>query len=514
MKTVKPAEPDSKHPAAELSPRRAPIDMTAGEFRELGHRAVERVAELLESLAARPITRGETPSEIRALLPQGPLPAGPAPAAELLEETATNLFDHSLFNGHPRFLGYITAPAAPIGVLGELLAAAVNPNLGGWALSPLASEIETQTVRWIAELLGFPASCGGLLVSGGNMANFVGFLAARRAAATWEVRSEGLSGHPPLTVYVSEETHTWIQKATDLFGLGTRAIRWIETDSDERMRVDALEDRIAKDRAAGSLPFLVVGTAGTVGLGAVDPLPAIAATCRKQGIWFHVDGAYGAPAAALPEASEDLKGLSLADSVAVDPHKWLYSPLEAGCALVREPAWLAETFHFAPPYYHFEGTDEEPRNNYHTLGMQNSRGFRALKVWLALRQVGRDGYVRLIREDIALARALSDAIARREELEAVTQNLSVTTFRFVPKDLAGRGDHAGTEAYLNELNEAILERLQKSGEIFLSNAVRDGRYLLRACVVNFRTTLADVEAVPAVVERVGREVHAKLTARE
>ena len=209
----------------------------------------------------------------------------------------------------------------------------------------MATEIEAQTVRWIAEFIGFPAACGGLLVSGGNMANFVCFLAARTAKAGWDVRKAGVGNSAPrLLVYASSETHTWIQKAADLFGLGTDAIRWIPVDEHQRMKTHELRRQIAEDRAAGHQPFIVVGTAGSVSTGAVDPLRDIGAICREFDLWFHVDGAYGALAAAVPEAPEDLRALAEADSVAVDPHKWLYAPLEAGCALVRRPRICATRF--------------------------------------------------------------------------------------------------------------------------------------------------------------------------
>jgi glutamate/tyrosine decarboxylase-like PLP-dependent enzyme len=485
--------------------RRAPIEMDPEEFRRVGYAAVDRVAELLSRIRQVPVTTGESPSEIRALLPRGPVPERGAGAQELVDEAARLLAEHSLWIGHPRFLGFITSSAAPIGALGDLLAAGANPNLGGFVLSPIATEIEAQTVRWIAELIGYPVPCGGLLVSGGNMANFVGFLAARRAAATGDIRTKGLAAEPRFGVYVSEETHTWIQKAADLFGFGTDAIRWIETDSQRRMKGDELERRIAADRKAGVRPLVVVGTAGSVSVGAIDPLPKIAEICRRHGVWFHVDGAYGAPAAMLPEAPEDLKGLSLADSVAVDPHKWLYSPLEAGCAIVRDRQLLEETFRYRPAYYHLQRRDEEEPINFHELGMQNSRGFRALKVWLGIRQVGRQGYIRMIRDDIALARALFDRVSRHAEMEAGSCHLSVATFRFVPRDLA---HDPKREEYLNELNEEVLEELQAGGETFFSNAVVDGKFLLRGCVVNFRTSLEDIEALPEIVARVGRQVHA------
>jgi glutamate/tyrosine decarboxylase-like PLP-dependent enzyme len=389
--------------------------------------------------------------------------------------------------------------------LGDLLAAAINANGGAWQLSPMATEIERQTVRWIAELMGYPADCGGLLVSGGNMANFVGFLAARKAQAQWDIRSEGLrtAEAGQLCVYTSKETHTWVEKAADLYGLGTNAIRWIPTDDRLRMDTAILRQQVAADREAGNLPFLVVGTAGSVSTGAIDPLPELAAFCREQELWFHVDGAYGGFAAMLPDASADLKGLAEADSVAVDPHKWLYAPLEAGCVLVRNPEHLRDAFSFHPPYYRIEGEQDDPPTNFHYYGPQNSRGFRALKVWLALQQAGMDGYVQMISDDIELARHLYQCVDAHPELQAFTQGLSITTFRYVPHGVEN-------EPYLNELNTALVHRIQDGGEAFISNAVINGVFLLRACIVNFRTTMEDIEALPEIVTRIGGEIHAEM----
>ena len=488
--------------------RDAPLAMDAEAFRAIGHQLVDQLAGLLDSIPRRPVTRGESPRAVReALGLTGPLPEHGADAAGLVEETARLLFDHSLFNAHPRFFGYITASPAPIGILGDFLAAALNPNVGGWTLSPAATEIEAQTVRWVAELIGYPSDCGGILVSGGNMANLAGFFAGRAARADWNVRQEGVgTAGRVLRVYASAETHTWLQKATDLSGLGTSAIRWIPVDAELRMDVAALRAQIETDRSAGDVPLLVVGTAGTVSTGAVDPLRAIAAVCRAHGAWFHVDGAYGGLAAAVPGASDDLRALAEADSVAVDPHKWLYAPLEAGCALVRDAEALRAAFSYHPPYYHFE----ERATNYVDYGPQNSRGFRALKVWLALRHAGAAGYRRMIADDIALSRAMAEAVAAHGELELVTQALSITTFRYIPADLRARVGEADTDAHLDALNRALLDRLQHDGDVFVSNAVVSGRYLLRACIVNFHTTRADVEAVPDIVVRVGREIDREL----
>jgi aromatic-L-amino-acid/L-tryptophan decarboxylase len=488
--------------------RNAPLAMDAATFRSLGHALVDEIGDLLAGVPHGPVTPNTPPSAIRAALDlSGPLPEQGTDPAALLSQTARQLFAHSLFNGHPRFFGYITAPPAPIGILGDFLASALNANVGSWILSPAATEVEAQTVRWIAELIGFPAG-DGVLVTGGNMANIACLIAARAAAAPWDVRAAGLAGGGgrELVAYASRETHTWIQKAADICGLGTNAIRWIDTTPDLRMDVDALARAVDADVAAGRLPFLVVGTAGSVSTGAIDPLHDIAAVCREKGLWFHVDGAYGAFAAALPDAPADLHALSDADSVAVDPHKWLYAPLEAGCALVRHADALTRAFAYHPPYYRF---DQHPVN-FVDRGPQNSRGFRALKIWLALRQVGAAGYRRMIGDDIALARAMAAAVACQPELELMTQTLSITTFRYVPADLRATRHEPGVASYLDTLNAAILAALQGGGRLFVSNAVIHGRYTLRACIVNFHTTAADVDAVPAIVAERGAAIDREL----
>jgi glutamate/tyrosine decarboxylase-like PLP-dependent enzyme len=339
------------------------------------------------------------------------------------------------------------------------------------------------------------------------MANIVGLLAARAAKAGWDVRTEGVASGRRLLAYASAETHTWIQKAADLAGIGTASVRWIPTDARLRMDVAALRRRVDEDVASGHLPFAVVGTAGSVSTGAVDPLGAIADFCAERGLWFHVDGAYGGFAATVHGAPAGLRELARADSVAVDPHKWLYAPLEAGCALVRDRAKLVAAFSYHPAYYHLENE----ATNFVDYGMQNSRGFRALKVWLALRQAGAAGYRRMIGDDIRLTRVLADAVRATPGLEMTSEGLSIATFRLVPADLAARASEPAVADYLNALNQALLDRLQKGGEAFVSNAVLPGgRYVLRACIVNIHTQRADVEALPAIVLANGHALDAAM----
>jgi glutamate/tyrosine decarboxylase-like PLP-dependent enzyme len=461
-------------------------------FRALGHELVDELARLIAELrspASRPVVVRQSPADVRAAVGDMGLPGQGATPRTVALDAARLLFDRSLFIGHPRFLGYVCGAPAPLGVLAELLAAGVNPNVGGWPLSPAATQIEQQVIRWIGELLDFPVG-DGILVSGGNMANFVGFLAARRAKSGPEVRRDGI-GVTRLRAYCSTETHTWIEKAADMFGLGTEAVRWIEVDAQQRMRTDRLRVAIAADRAAGFVPFLVIGAAGSVQTGSVDPLVELRRLCDEEQLWLHVDGAYGGFAACLPDAASDLVALRDADSVAVDPHKWLYAPLEAGAVLVRDPRALVDTFAYRPRYYHLDTETV----SFHEHGPQNSRGFRALKIWLMLKQAGRSGYVESIAEDSRLARLLHDLCAADPELEARTCNLSITTFRYRPPGLDGDE--------LDRLNERLLHTLQHDGEVFVSNAVIDGAYFLRSCIVNFRTTENDIHALVEVVKRTG-----------
>jgi aromatic-L-amino-acid decarboxylase len=490
----------------DLRVRSVPLEMTGDQFRSLGHELVDRIAEFLASMRARRVTPAESQEQIRAALDSGRgLPEEGRDPEVLLRDTTNLLFEHSLLNGHPRFYGYITSSAAPMGMLGDLLAAAVNANVGAWKLAPMATEMEAQVIRWLAQFIGYPSDCGGLLLSGGNMANFTCLLAARAAQAGWDIRKQGVAGGPRLCLYASTETHTWLQKAADLAGLGTEAIHWI--DGRQPMDLNELELRYRHDREQGDQPFLLVASAGTVSTGAVDALPDLAAFCQDHKIWFHVDGAYGAFASSVAGAPPELAGLRLADSVAVDPHKWLYAPLEAGCALVRNPAALRNAFSYHPPYYSFDGEEM----NYFDIGPQNSRGFRALKVWLALQQAGAAGYRRMIQDDMTLARYLYDLAAQHPELEAMTHHLSITTLRYVPQELRADADLKATEDYLNHLNQRLLAAVEKSGEAFISNAVIDGKYALRFCIVNFRASAGDIEAMPQLIARLGRQVHSELS---
>ena len=489
--------------------RDTPIDIQKEDFKKIGYQLIDTIANFFDTIDDYPVTKGESPLQLQEILGASTFPEHATPAEEIVTRASDLLLNHSLFNGHPKFMGYITSSPAPIGVLADLMAAAMNQNVGAQVLSPMATEIEKQTVKWLAEFIGVSPHYGGILVSGGNMANFTAFLAARTAKAPKNIKEDGLAAHQAkLIAYCSKTTHTWVEKAAILFGHGSKQTRWIPTDAFNKIDTVILEETIKEDLKNGHQPFMVVGTAGDVSTGVVDNLKEIAAICKTYELWFHIDGAYGAPAAIIPELKATFEGLKDADSIALDPHKWLYAPLEAGCTLIKNPQHLLDAYSSRPEYYPFNKTEESQAQNFYEFGLQNSRGFRALKVWMALQQVGRKGYVKMINEDIELSKLLFKLANNHKELEAVSQNLSITTLRYVPTDIPPNDKNRVT--YLNTLNERLLNALELGGEVFFSNAIVKESYCLRSCIVNFRTSKKDIEEIIEIVVREGRIMHKKL----
>ena len=489
---------------------KTPIEIKKGEFKKIGYKLIDTIADFFDTIENYPVTHGESPLTLQKAIGDSSLPEHGLSAELIISKSSDLLLNHSLFNGHPKFLGFITSSPSPIGVLADLMAAAVNQNVGAQVLSPMATEIEKQTVKWLAEFIGVSPSYGGILVSGGNMANFTAFLAARTAKAPKQLKEDGLSSlNAKLIAYCSKTTHTWVEKAAVLFGHGSKQTRWIPTDTANKMDNAILEQTIKDDLKKGLQPFLVVGTAGDVSTGVVDNLNEIASICKEHDLWFHIDGAYGAPAAIIPELKSMFEGIDSADSIALDPHKWLYAPLEAGCTLVKNPKHLIDTYSSHPEYYNFSKIEEDQSLNFYEYGLQNSRGFRALKVWMALQQIGSNGYKKMIAEDIELSELLFELAKKHPELEAMTQNLSITTFRYVPYENLPK-ENVKREKYLNTLNEQLLDKLQQGGEIFLSNAIINERYCLRGCIVNFRTTKKDIEEIIEIVVREGNKAQQEL----
>lgn len=474
------------------------IDLTPEVFRAAGHRAVDHIAALLESLPQRPVVPEREPSIIRGELGDS-LPEEGMDPQELVDWIVPLLSEHSGYNGHPRFFGYITSSATPIGAIADLIAAGINPNVGLYRIAPIATEIERQAVEWIGRMIGYPTKGGGLFSSGGAMANFLGLAAARAAKLDYDVRKEGICDQRA-RVYLSTEAHHCHEKAIDLLGLGTNALRRVPVDTQLRMDAQALRRMIAEDRAVGLKPVIIIGSAGTVGTGVVDPLHELAAIAQEEGLWFHVDGAYGAFAVVVPGAPAELGSLSQADSVALDPHKWLYVPLEAGCTLMRDPHALQRAFSHGAEYLREDKTRyAEQRVDFTEYGLQNSRGFRALKVWMSLRQIGARGYRERIERDMELAQKLGRHVEAHPELELLAPvSLSICAFRYRPQDVP--------EEKLNALNQAVLERVWSGEKVFLSNTLVYGKFALRACIVNFRTEEPDLQVLIDEVVSAGRSL--------
>jgi aromatic-L-amino-acid decarboxylase len=485
------------------------LDWEPKRAREIGERALDIWEELLERLRDLPVSRYEGVDATRQAVALD-IPGDPMPLDDLVDHLREVVLERSMYPGHPRFYAYITGAGTVPGAAADLLAAGLNANLGGWRLSPAATEIEHHLTRWFARQFGLPEGAGGLIVSGGAMAGFIGLKLARDRKAGWDVRAEGIRGGPPLVIYGSEEVHHVNARAADMMGLGRDAVRHLPVDEDYRFRVDALREAIEEDLAAGRKPIAVVGSAGTVATGAIDPLDEIAEVCAEHDLWFHVDGAYGGPGVLAEELRPLYRGIERADSIAFDPHKWLYTPHSGGCILVRDFEDLPRSFSIQE-YAAYTYEDKEATGSGVDgidLGPQFSRGFWALKVWVSLLAHGRDAYARRIAHDVALARYLAEQAEARPEFEVMAPTtLSIACFRYVPPDLP---EGPGREEYLNQLNERLMTELQMSGRVFPSNAVLRGTFALRACIVNFRTEAEDMDALLDVAAELGAKLDAEL----
>jgi aromatic-L-amino-acid decarboxylase len=497
-------------PSEGATPRPEPVrdlDWDPGRAREFADRTLDIWQELLDRLPSLPVATRANEQQVREAVARS-IPDEPLPDDELFDYLRRMTFEWSMYPGHPRFMAYVSGAGTVPGAPADLLAAGLNMNVGGWRLAPAATEIELALIRWLADELGLPEDAGGLLVSGGAMANFVALKTARDRGAAWDIRNRGVAGGPPLVLYASQEVHVVNDRAADMLGLGADAVRKIPVDEGYRMRTDALREAIARDRAEGLKPFAVVATAGTVATGAIDPIAEIADICAEGQLWMHVDACYGGPAVLTEDLRPLFSGIERADSIAVDPHKWLYTPHSGGCVLIRDYTNLVLSFAAVAGYVH---EDKERSGHGMDLGMmgpQFSRGFQALKIWVSLLAHGRHAYARRISHDAELARYMGGLVEERPDFELATPvGLSICCFRYVPEDL---GESPDREDYLNTLNERLMTEIHLDGRAYCSNAILEGRFVLRACIVNFRTEAEDVEATLDVAAELGARIDAEL----
>lgn len=471
-----------------------PLLFTPDQHHEAAERLEAFSSRYLATLEQRPVHPSIDRSALRALM-STPLPRTGQSLEALFDELAQVIVPNSTHTAHPRFLPYVQPSPNALSPYADHVAGVLNQNCNLWHLSPAANAVEQTVLRWFAELFGFPGTASGIVTSGGSMANAIALTAARDHALGESARTEGLQGRvSPLVLYASEETHSSVDKAVSMLGLGTRHFRRIATDEQFRVRLDRLAEAVAADRAAGLTPFCVVGNAGTVTTGAIDPLADMARFCREHGLWFHVDGAYGALTALSPRFRDSLLAIGQADSVSLDPHKFLFCAFEAGCVLVRDRQTLRHAFSASPSYL---ATSEDPDFiDFANQGPQLSRAFKALKVWWSLKHFGADAFAGVIERMHDLARYMGRQVEAREGFEL----LAPVTFNCVCFRLSRLDDAA---------NRRTLQALLDSGTAFLGPASVKGRTGLRACFMNLRTTESDVDLI---LDRLGELAAAESSA--
>jgi len=480
-----------------MAARRTRLDLEPDELRRLGHAVVELMAEALAAEREDPVLPAARAPEVTAAIDE-PVPWTGTGCDDVLERLRTSFLPYVRKNGSPRFFGYVQASVDPFGALVDGLCSLVNQNVTAWRSAPGAATMERLVVRWLGEALGFASDAQGLLTSGGSAANAIGIACALRRAAERAGESTG-DALGWLRVYATREAHLSLRKSLRALGIADEQQRVIAIDAERRMRPAKLERALAADRQAGALSAVVFASAGTANTGAIDPLHRIADLCRDYDVWLHVDGAYGAPAALTDDYAFLRAELARADSLSIDPHKWMFAPLDVGCFLCRDERDLLGTFGSSSEYVAVEETDPDERFAFFERGPELSRRARALKVWAILRARGFDALAAIIAENCRLRAHLDRRVALEPRLEALGSGLSIACFRYRPE-----GD--ATPAAIDRVNQRILTELVRSGRFVLSPTTLDGRYALRVCICNHRTTAADVDELVEQVLALGPRV--------
>lgn len=485
-----------------MVPRTTPaVDLPAEEFRAAGYDAIDRLVAYYDTLADRPVFPAADPLTLAPRFDR-PAPEDPEPLDAILADWSDLIVPNSSLQGHPRFFSWVNGGGTQVGALAEALAAGLNANPGGWRAAQAAAVIENQTIRWIASLMGLDPATSGLFVSGGTMANTAALRMALADKATWDLTGEGLqSADRPrqLTVYMADhEAHASLWKALDLLGLGRNALRRVPSHPDFTIDIAALERMLDDDIAAGMTPFCLVGHAGSINVGAIDPFDQLARVARARNLWLHLDGAIGALGAILPELRDAYRGIELADSISFDAHKWMGVPYECGCVLVRRPATMRNAFGISASYL-AEGEDPalEPYD-YFNRGPQMSRGFRALKVWMSLRHYGAEGYRQFFRRTIDNAKYAHQLVSASPEWQVVQPEpqLYIYSFRYVGQGIA--------ESELDALNARIADEMKRRQIALVMTTRVHGRITQRLSIANHRTTREDIRATIEAMAEIGR----------
>ncbi|MQA89508.1 MAG: aminotransferase class I/II-fold pyridoxal phosphate-dependent enzyme [Gemmatimonas sp.] len=472
-----------------------PPDMDLQEFRANGHRLVDLLADHLETIGTRPLFPEVKPEAVYDDFAE-PLPGQPTPLAEVIDTLEAKLLPHVTQVNHPGYFGYITPTPTPAGILADFVASALNQNLGLYSLGPAAVAIERRTIRWLADLVGYGAGAGGNLTSGGMMANLIALKLARDWASDDRTQGEGV--REPMAVYTSEERHVSIDKAVDVVGIGRENLRIIPTDERFTVRLEALEEAIAADRARGILPVCIVGMGGSTNTGSVDPLRRLREIADREGIWLHVDAAYGGGMLLSRANPGVLDGVELADSVTLDPHKWFFAPLDAGAVLLKNEKRLTRSFGMRPAYLTEPQDGRGERYDYFVHGLEQSRRFRSLKVWMAFKRYGTDRIGEWVDANVAQAKRLYElAEAHPDFVTAREPDLSAVCLRYSPATVP--------DEELSSLHARVARRVEESGRFWISTTELKGDAYFRVNPVNFRTRIEDIDELFRFLVRVCAE---------
>jgi glutamate/tyrosine decarboxylase-like PLP-dependent enzyme len=487
-----------------------PLEPDPETFRELGYETIDTIADHYARVREADTLPAATPAELADEF-DDPLPTDGEDLRSVLAEWNERVYPYAAHQGSPRWFGYVMGSGTPVGTLADALAASVNMNVGAWMGGPSATEVERQCLRWLAEIVGYPTDCGGVLTSGGTMANHTAIYTALQSATEFRSRESGLRADDRpgrFTLYESaHEAHSSVERVAEMIGVGSDAIRRVPCDDEYRMDPDALDEMLREDVEAGNVPFCVVAYVGSINVSAVDPLAAIADVCADHGVWMHADGACGAVGAILPEKADRYEGLERADSVTLDPHKWLSVPYSCGCVLFRDPEPQARAFSMHADYLDF--TDEEAYHgvNFGFLGPEMSRSFRALKLWMSLKHRGVEGYRRLLRQSCRCADHLHDRVAAADDFEAVQEpNLFIYSFRYLPPDLRGAEPREAVDDYVDRLNQRVADELRFGGEAFVTTTEVRDRTVIRLSICSHRTTPTDIDRTFEALRRHGEHI--------
>ncbi|HXZ80344.1 MAG TPA: pyridoxal-dependent decarboxylase [Terriglobales bacterium] len=471
--------------------------MDAGEFRQIGHRVVDLLAEYLEHIEEKPVFPDVEPSLLTELFAE-PLPQEPKPATQVLDELEEKLLPYCTHVGHPGYMGLITPSPNPVGVIADFICSALNQNIGAYTIGPSAVAMERRVVRWLTDLAGYGPRAGGNLTSGGMMANFIGIKLARDWASRDRAQHDGV--HEKWAVYASEERHVSVDKAVDAVGLGRAGLRALPTDAEFRVRLDALESAIADDHKRGVRPMCIVGIFGTTNTGAIDPLHELRKIADREGMWLHADAAYGGGMLLSHEFAMLDHGLELADSITIDPHKWFYAPLDAGAILAKDERRLTASFGMKPAYLTDELDRESERYQYYVHGFEQSRRFRSLKVWMSFKRYGARQIAEWIDNNVRQAKYLYSLAGKHREFEAASDPpMSAICIRYCAADL--------DSAQAKELHAEVARRVEQSGKFWISTTELKGKSWFRINPVNFRTRN---EHMKQLLELLEEECHAVL----